>query len=155
MRPGSVRVLWVGALGMLLLTCGGAAISSRAADWHPLWLVATLAILGVIGDRVHARSGRMRLSAGLTIVGLAMALLGPAPAVAICLASRILDAVLADGIRLRGRRLALAWNLGMYIYVLAGSLAIRVVQDSGVPRGGAVFALVVVATISLTNVLNF
>lgn len=155
MRRGSVRVLWVGAFGMLLLTCGGAAISSRAADWHPLWLVATLAILGVLGDRVHARSGRMRLSAGLTIVGLAMALLGPAPAVAICFASRILDAVLADGIRLRGRRLALAWNLGMYIYVLAGSLAIRVVEDSGVPRGGAVFALVVVATISLANVLNF
>jgi putative nucleotidyltransferase with HDIG domain len=155
MRQGSVRVLWVGALGMLLLTCGGAALSSRAADWHPLWLVATLAILGVLGDRVHARAGRMRLSAGLTIVGLAMALLGPAPAVAICLVSRILDAVLADGIRLRGRRLALAWNLGMYVYVLLGSLAIRAVQGGGVPRGGAVFALAVVATISLANVLNF
>lgn len=155
MRQGSVRVLWAGALGMLLLTCGGAALSSRAADWHPLWLVGTLAILGVLGDRVHARAGRMRLSAGLTIVGLAMALLGPAPAVAICLVSRILDAVLADGIRLRGRRLALAWNLGMYVYVLLGSLAIRAVQDGGVPRGGAAFALVVVATISLANVLNF
>lgn len=140
---------------MLLLTCVGAAFSSRAADWHPLWLVATLAILGVLGDRVHARAGRMRLSAGLTIVGLAMALLGPAPAVAICLVSRILDAVFADGVRLRGRRLALAWNLGMYIYVLLGSLAIRAVADSGVSRGGAVFALVVVATISLANVLNF
>jgi putative nucleotidyltransferase with HDIG domain len=155
MRQGSVRVLWVGALGMLLLTCGGAAVSSRAADWHPFWLVATLAILGVLGDRVHARAGRMRLSAGLTIVGLAMALLGPAPAVAICLVSRVLDAILADGIRLRGRRLALAWNLGMYIYVLLGSLAIRAIEHGGVSRGGAVFALVVVGTISLSNVLNF
>jgi putative nucleotidyltransferase with HDIG domain len=155
MRQGSVRGLWVGALGMLLLTCGGAVLSSRAADWHPLWLVATLTILGVLGDRVHARAGRMRLSAGLTIVGLAMALLGPAPAVAICFISRILDAILADGVRLRGRRLALAWNLGMYSYVLLGSLAIRTVRDAGVPRGGAVFALVVVATISLANVLNF
>jgi putative nucleotidyltransferase with HDIG domain len=154
-RQGSVRALWAGALGMLVLTCVGAAVSSRAADWHPLWLVATLAILGVLGDRVHARSGRMRLSAGLTIVGLAMALLGPAPAVAICLVSRILDAVLADGLRLRGRRLALAWNLGMYIYVLLGALVIRAVADSGVSRGSAVFALVVVATISLANVLNF
>jgi putative nucleotidyltransferase with HDIG domain len=97
----------------------------------------------------------MRLSAGLTIVGLAMALLGPAPAVAICLVSRILDAVLADGIRLRGRRLALVWNLGMYIYVLLGGLAIRTVQDAGVSRGTAGFALVVVATISVANVLNF
>jgi putative nucleotidyltransferase with HDIG domain len=155
MRLGSVRALWAGALGMLALTCVGAAVSSRAADWHPLWLVATLAILGVLGDRVHARAGRMRLSAGLTIVGLAMALLGPAPAVAICLVSRILDAVLTDGIRLRGRRLALAWNLGMYIYVLLGALVIRAAADSGVSRGSAVFALVVVATISLANVLNF
>jgi putative nucleotidyltransferase with HDIG domain len=155
MRQESVRGLWAGALGMLVLTCGGAAVSSSAADWHPVWLVATLAILGVLGDRVHARAGRMRLSAGLTIAGLAMALLGPAPAVAICLVSRILDAVLADGIRLRGRRLALAWNLGMYVYVLLGALAIRAVQDGGVPRGGAVFALVVVATISLANLVNF
>jgi putative nucleotidyltransferase with HDIG domain len=155
MRPGSVRALWAGALGMLVITCVGAAVSSRASDWHPVWLVATLGLLGVLGDRVHARAGRMRLSAGLTIVGLAMALLGPAPAVAICLVSRILDAVLADGIRLRGRRLALVWNLGMYIYVLLGALAIRAVADGGVPRGSAVFALVVVATISLANVLNF
>lgn len=155
MRPGAKRGLWLGALGMLLITCAGAVLSSRAADWRPLWLVATLAILGVLGDRVHARAGSMRLSAGLTIVGLAMALLGPAPALAICLVSRILDAVLADGIRLRGRRLALAWNLGMYIYVLLGGLAIRAVRDGGVSRGGAWFALAVVATISLANVLNF
>ena len=33
-------------------------------------------VLGVVGDRVHAQTGRMRLSAGLTIVALAMALLG-------------------------------------------------------------------------------
>jgi putative nucleotidyltransferase with HDIG domain len=155
MRPGAKRGLWVGALGMLLITCAGAVLSSRAADWRPLWLVATLAILGVLGDRVHARAGSMRLSAGLTIVGLAMALLGPAPALAICLVSRILDAVLADGIRLRGRRLALAWNLGMYIYVLLGGLAIRAVRDGGVSRGSAWFALAVVATISVANVLNF
>ena len=155
MRQGSVRLLWVARSACCCSPAAERRSAPRAADWHPLWLVATLAILGVLGDRVHARAGRMRLSAGLTIVGLAMALLGPAPAVAICLVSRILDAVLADGIQLRGRRLALAWNLGMYVYVLAGR--------PGDPRGarrrrparGAVFALVVVATISLANVLNF
>jgi putative nucleotidyltransferase with HDIG domain len=155
MRLGSERALRVSAVAMLLVTCVGAGLSSRSADWHPLWLVFTLGVLGIMGDRVHARAGRMRLSAGLTIVGLAMALLGPAPAVCIALVSRILDAVLADGIRLRGRRLALVWNLGMYVYVLLGSLAIRWVQAGGVSRGSAVFALVVVATISAANVLNF
>jgi putative nucleotidyltransferase with HDIG domain len=97
----------------------------------------------------------MRLSGGLTIVGLAMALLGPAPAVAICFLSRILDAFLADGIRLRGRRLALVWNLGMNIGVLAGGLIIRAAVEGGLSRGSDAFTLVVVAAISLANVINF
>lgn len=137
------------------VTIVGAALSSRAADWRPLWLFFTLAVLGVLADRVHAQTGRMRLSAGLTIVALAMALLGPAPAVAICWISRILDALIADGLRLRGRRLALTWNLGMYIGVLIGSLAIRVTVDAGVSRQSAAFALVVVAALGLANVINF
>src|SRR4051794_10712499 len=132
----------------------GAAISSRASDWRPLWLFLTLAVLGVLGDRVHARTGHMRLSAGLTIVGLAMALLGPAPAVTICFISRILDALISDGIRLRGRRLALIWNLGMYSGVLVGSLIIRAAAGQP-PHGGAGFALIVVAGVTVANVINF
>src|SRR5438309_2149962 len=132
------------AAALMSITVVGAALSSRSADWRPLWLFLVLAVLGVLGDRVHARTGRMRLSAGLTIVGLAMALLGPAPAVAICWISRILDAFLSDGIRLRGRRLALVWNLGMYSGVLVGSLIIRAATGDP-PHGGAGFALIVVA----------
>lgn len=133
----------------------GAALSSRTSDWKPLWLFCTLAILGVVGDRVHAYSGRMRLSAGLTIVALAMALLGPAPAVLICFISRISQAIETDGLRLRGRRLALVWNLGMYIDVLLGSLAIRAAVEAGVNKGSAAFALVVAVVVSAANVLNF
>ena len=133
----------------------GAALSSRTADWQPLWLFFTLAFLGILGDRVHAYSGRMRLSAGLTIVALAMALLGPAPAVLICFVSRISQAIQTDGLRLRGRRLALVWNLGMYIDVLLGSLAIRAAVEAGVTRGSAAFALVIAVVVSAANVLNF
>ena len=97
----------------------------------------------------------MRLSAGLTIVALAMALLGPAPAVVICLTARILDAALTDGLRLRGRRLALVWNLGMISGVLLGALAIRAAVNAGISTGSAAFALVVVGAISLANVINF
>jgi putative nucleotidyltransferase with HDIG domain len=140
--------------GLLAVTVVGAAISSQADDWKPLWLFLTLAVLGVLGDRVHARTGHMRLSAGLTIVGLAMALLGPAPAVTICFISRILDAVITDGIRLHGRRLALAWNLGMYFGVLVGSLIIRAATDDP-PHASAGFALIVVAAITVANVINF
>jgi putative nucleotidyltransferase with HDIG domain len=151
----SVQVFRFAAVGLLSVTVVGAALSSRAADWRPLWLFVTLAVLGVIGDRVHAYTGRMRLSAGLTIVALAMALLGPAPAVLICFISRISQAIQTDGLRLRGRRLALVWNLGMYIDVLLGSLAIQAAVDAGVARGSAAFALVVAVVVSAANVLNF
>jgi putative nucleotidyltransferase with HDIG domain len=151
----SVRVFRVAAVGLLSVTVVGAALSSRAADWRPLWLFVTLAVLGVIGDRVHAYTGRMRLSAGLTIVALAMALLGPAPAVLICFISRISQALQTDGLRLRGRRLALVWNLGMYIDVLLGSLAIQAAVDAGIARGSAAFALLVAVVVSAANVLNF
>jgi putative nucleotidyltransferase with HDIG domain len=151
----SVQVFRFAAVGLLSVTVAGAALSSRAADWRPLWLFLTLAVLGVLADRVHAYTGRMRLSAGLTIVALAMALLGPAPAVLICFISRITQALQTDGLRLRGRRLALVWNLGMYIDVLLGSLAIRAAVDAGVTRGSAAFALVVAVVVSAANVLNF
>lgn len=150
-----MRALTCAAVVLLTATIAGAAISSQASDWQPLWLVVTLTVLGVLGDRVHARTGQMRLSAGLTIVGLAMALLGPAPAVFICILSRVLDAVLTDGIHLRARRLALVWNLGMNIGVLIGSLIIQATVDAGVKPGSAGFALVVVGAISVANVINF
>ena len=155
MAAKSVQVFRFAAVGLLSVTVAGAALSSRAADWRPLWLFLTLAVLGVIGDRVHAYTGRMRLSAGLTIVALAMALLGPAPAVLICFISRISQAIQSDGLRLRGRRLALVWNLAMYIDVLLGSLAIEAAVDAGVARGSAAFALVVAVVVSAANVLNF
>jgi putative nucleotidyltransferase with HDIG domain len=103
---------------------------------------------------VHVRTGRIRLSAGLAIVALAMGLLGPAPAVAIAFASCIIDAVRTDGPRLQGRRLALIWNLGMNAGVLLGAVAIRAAMDAGVKRGSVGFALVMVAGISVANVVN-
>jgi putative nucleotidyltransferase with HDIG domain len=151
----SVHVFRYAAVGLLSVTVVGAALSSRAGDWRPFWLFVTLAVLGVLGDRVHAYTGRMRLSAGLTIVALAMALLGPAPAVLICFISRISQAIETDGLRLRGRRLALVWNLGMYIDVFLGALAIRAAVETGVARGSAAFALVVAVVVSAANVLNF
>jgi putative nucleotidyltransferase with HDIG domain len=142
------------AVGLLLATIGGTMASARTADWRPVWLFLTLAALGVLGDQVHVRTGRIRLSAGLTIVALAMGLLGPAPAVAIAFASCIIDAFHTDGPRLEGRRLALIWNLGMNAGVLLGAVAIRAAMDGGVKRGSVGFALVMVAGISLANVVN-
>ncbi len=154
--PGkSAQAFRFAAVSLLTVTVAGAALSSRAGDWRPLWLFFTLAVLGTLADQVHTYSGPMRLSAGLTIVALAMALLGPAPAVLICFISRISQSIQSDGLRLRGRRLALVWNLGMYVDVLLGSLAIRAAVDAGVTRGSAGFALVVAVVVSAANLLNF
>jgi putative nucleotidyltransferase with HDIG domain len=149
------RVFNCAAFVLLSVTIAGATLSSHSSAWRPVWLVVTLFVLGTLGDRVHTRTGRMRLSAGLTIIGLAMALLGPAPAVAISLVARTIDAISTDGWRLRGRRLALVWNLGMYINVLIGALIIRAALHAGLDRTSAAFALVVVGAISFANVINF
>ena len=61
MPAKSVHVFRIAAIGLLSATVVGAALSSRAADWRPLWLFVTLAVLGVLGDRVHAYTGPMRL----------------------------------------------------------------------------------------------
>jgi putative nucleotidyltransferase with HDIG domain len=150
-----MRALRFTAAALVSITIVGAALSSRASDWRPLWLFLTLAVLAILGDRVQARTGQLRLTAGLTIVGLAMALLGPAPAVAICWLQRIVDAIIVDGIRLRGRRLALIWNLGMYVNVLIGSLVIRAAVGAGLSRESAWFEVVVVVAIGIAAVINF
>lgn len=156
MSSASVRTLRYPIAALLLtVTVVGAAVSSRAADWRPVWLVVTLGALGIVADRVHARTRGVRLSAGLTIVALAMALLGPAPAVAIASVSRVIDAVRTDGVRLRGRRLALVWNLGMFVNVLIGALIIRAAVEAGVSRGSAVFPLVVAGAVTVANSINF
>jgi putative nucleotidyltransferase with HDIG domain len=152
--PSRPRAFSYVAVGLLLATTGGAIASTRTADWRPLWLFFTLAALGVLGDQVHVRTGRIRLSAGLTIVALAMGLLGPAPAVTIAYASCVIDAIRTDGPRLQGRRLALIWNLGMNAGVLLGAVGIRAAMDAGVKRGSVGFALVMVAGISVANVVN-
>ena len=54
-RRGPLGALRYAAVGLLSITIAGAAISSRTADWRPLWLFLTLLVLGVAGDRVVQR----------------------------------------------------------------------------------------------------
>jgi putative nucleotidyltransferase with HDIG domain len=152
---GRKRIAVIGALTLIGVTLAGAILSSRASDWQPLWLVIGLALLASVGECVKARTGTMQLSAGLTIVAIAMALLGPAPAVAIIWVALTVDEVVASGPRLRGRRLNHAWNLGAYGPVLLGALIIRAAVDAGVSRASTEFGAVVFGVLSATTVLNF
>jgi putative nucleotidyltransferase with HDIG domain len=143
------------ALAMVSATLAGATLSSRASDWHPIWLVVGLAVLAAAGEYVKVRTGRMLLSAGLTVVAVAMALLGPAPALAIMWVATTIDEVVASGPRLRGRRLNHAWNLGAYSSVLVGALIIRAAVNAGVSRESVEFGAVVFGALFGTNILNF
>jgi putative nucleotidyltransferase with HDIG domain len=153
-RFQSRRLLFV-ALFMFSAALAGAAVSSRSADWQPLWLVIGLAVLASAGDLVNARMQTMTLSAGLTIVAVAMALLGPAPALAIMWTAVTITEIVASGPTMRGRRVNHLWNLATFASVLVGALIIRAAVDLGVSREGAEYGAFVFGALGLTNVVNF
>ena len=70
-----------------------AVLSSRAADWEPVELVLLLLVLAVGSDRSRWTSADLRISGSFLALVLAMALLGPAPAAAIGVATAIVDMV--------------------------------------------------------------
>ena len=70
-----------------------AAITSQAEDWQPLSLVVALGGLMVVADAVAIQARKIRLSSGLTVLVPIMALLGPAPAVAIGLVSTLVESL--------------------------------------------------------------
>jgi signal transduction histidine kinase len=68
-----------------------AAATSERADWQPVGLLLTLAIGTLVADAASVAARRIRLSAGLMVQTTAMALLGPAPAVAIGMLSTAVE----------------------------------------------------------------
>jgi hypothetical protein len=60
-----------------------AALSSDRADWQPMSLAVALGVTMIVADILAVTVRRIRVSAGLMVQVVAMALLGPAPAAAI------------------------------------------------------------------------
>jgi signal transduction histidine kinase len=83
--------MFIWRLALLTPVVGLAALASSAEDWQPVSLVAALAALMVVADIVPVTARRIRLSAGLMVQVVVMALLGPAPAVAIGIGSTLID----------------------------------------------------------------
>ena len=75
-----------------------AALSSDSADWQPLTLVVALGVTMVIADILAVTARRIRVSAGLMVQVVAMALLGPAPAATIGIVAAVPDAAI-NGVR--------------------------------------------------------
>src|SRR3954470_14894580 len=125
-----------------------AALTSTASDWQPPALVAVLLVLALVSDLFAVSYGGQRISGSFLALVLAMALLGPAPAAAIGIAS-----VLFDHMRARNPLGLLLANLATFAtFPLVGGLLIR---QAGVDHDAAAFPLLVIGVFLVTNFLNF
>lgn len=137
LRPNTVMVHSVLLAGVL----AAAATTSKASAWEPTSLVAALAVVMVLADVAVVWARRLRVSAGLLVQVTIMALLGPAPAVAIAVASIfVIDAVIY---RVGGVRLVMNLTT-VAVLGLAGGLLFAALRDAfGVGTGDALYAALV------------
>jgi len=141
----------IAAHGLLLAAAlAGAALTSRAEDWHPTNLVVLLALVSEASDAFPINARGMRLTGSFIGLVLAMALLGPAPAAAIGVLAICVDTARSP----RSLVLTLG-NLSTYaVFPLIGGLLVRWAQSSSEP-GPIEFGLIVLAVFAVTNLINF
>ena len=131
----------------------GAVLTSRAADWHPLSLLGLLFVLAAASELMGLEIRNFRLTGSFVALVLAMALLGPAPAVALSVPCMLIDGVMSR--RPLDRAIA---NLATFAtYTLVGGLMVNWLAGDFDPQNGDAlwFAGVVFATFLTTNTLNF
>jgi putative nucleotidyltransferase with HDIG domain len=151
LRPSRRRTV-VAALEAVLLTgsVAGAILLSDAEQWTPPELVGLLAVLAWGSDFLTLETKRARISGSFLGLVLAMALLGPAPAVAIGLGCAIVDALHA-----RTRGISLLGNAATYAFFpLLGGIVLREIHDTAFSAQGG-FAFSVFVVFCIANVLNF
>ncbi len=151
------RVYLVSQWTLLIGAIVVAVLMSRWQDWQPLDMVGLLVVLGVLGERLTVTIGSQTLSSSFVAFALAMALLGPAPAVAIAF---VLAAV--DYFSRRPSMAVGVSNTAAYVaFSLLGALLVRaIIGDVHNPHieqstRGVTFALIVSGVFVLTNIVNF
>jgi putative nucleotidyltransferase with HDIG domain len=138
---------------VLALAVVGAILASEPADWQPTELVLLLLVLAVGSDMLTVEVRGLRVTGSFLALVLAMALLGPAPAVAIGLGCTVIDAIVAR--RPWDRTLV---NLASFAtFPLIGGLLMDASMGGFMPiRHDALgFAAMVFVVFMLTNTLNF
>jgi putative nucleotidyltransferase with HDIG domain len=138
-------------VALLVAALVGAALTSDAAEWEPAGLVALLAVLALVSDALTIETKGQRLSGSFIALVLAMAFLGPAPAVAIAVAT-----IVVDTLRARPPLPCVANNLLTYaLFPLAGGLLARLSVELGANPEAFAYGFVVFGIYVVTNVLNF
>jgi hypothetical protein len=146
---GRRRATAVGQAVALVGVLGVAAYLSDAEQWRSLPLVGLLALLVLGSDILVLDAKRFRIGGSFTGLVLAMALLGPAPAALLGLASALVDA-LRRGVR----GTYLLNNLLTYTtFPLVGGFALFTLDHSDPQQGG--YAVAVFGVFIAANALNF
>src|SRR5687768_12766235 len=150
----SRRSTWLiaGEAGVGLLACAVAAAVSTPADWQPPELFAVLLALALGSDLLAIRHKVQRISGSFLAIVLAMALLGPAPAVTIGILS-----VVVDQLRARNPVPRFITNLATYAtFPLIGGLLLQGAADAlDLQEDDLGFALLILGAFLVSNLLNF
>jgi hypothetical protein len=151
LRPSRRRKI-VAVVEMTILVCSvtAAVLVSTSEQWEPHELVGLLAVMAWGSDFLTFETKRMRISGSFLGLVLAMALLGPAPAVAIGL-----GIVAVDALHARTRGMTLLVNAATYALVpLLGGLVLTALHGSPAAENGG-YAVAVFVVFCLLNLLNF
>jgi putative nucleotidyltransferase with HDIG domain len=144
------RAVTVAHSVLLAAALAAIALTSRAADWHPVELVGLLAAVAIISDALAIEVRGLRLSASFVALVLAMVLLGPAPAAVIGVLTICVDAT-----RSKTPTPLLMGNLTTYaVFPLVGGLLLRAAGPFR-DHGAVEFGLLVFGVFTVTNLLNF
>jgi len=151
MSTRSKRLI-AGEVVVLAIACVVAAITSTAADWEPLELFAVLLVLAVGSDFLALQHKVQRISGSFLAIVLAMALLGPAPAVVIAVLS-----VLVDQLRAKNPLPRFITNLATWAtFPLVGGLLIQAAAGwLDVQEDELAFSLLILGGFIVAIVLNF
>lgn len=152
-RRGRTRWLRAAHGAILLTALAVTTVTSRASDWEPAWLLPALLATALVSDALALRLKSLRISGSFSALVLAMALLGPGPAVLLGLIVVGIDATRS---KLTGHQLTA--NLAAYAaFPLAGALLWRGLEPSldGPLEEGAAVLLVFGATIALNFLLIY
>src|SRR4051812_4795434 len=146
---GSRRAMAISQGVLLVVALAVTVLVSDQEQWKPLPLTGLLALLVLGSDILVLDAKRFRIGGSFTGLVLAMALLGPAPAAALGLASALVDST-----RRRVRGTYLLNNLLTYTtFPLLGGLALHSLKLAGINEGG--YAVAVFGVFLSANALNF
>jgi putative nucleotidyltransferase with HDIG domain len=150
LRPGRRRRAIVAQSLLLAVVIASAVVLSTEAQWEPPAMVGLLFVLVLGSDFIVLDAKRFRIGGSFLGIILATALLGPAPAVLLGLASAA-----ADAVRSRPRGTYLLNNLVTYAtFPLLGGIVLQWLRANDIAAEGG-FAIAVFLVFMVANVLNF